>query len=234
MSRDSAQETHSRAFGGIFGDRSRAALGLLLNPVERAVDACGITPHAVTIFSLIPAMAAGWYLSQGSFAWAGILYLASGCCDFIDGRLARRSGRQTPDGALLDSVLDRYTESAFLLGAAWYYRDHWAALAVALLLIGSLLVPYIRARSEGLGLRVTTGFLQRPERVVILGVAAILTRACQAFVPNADARLSGQPFLGVVVFLAVVSHLTAIQRLSHAVNLLRRQAAASELETPKA
>ena len=111
----------------------------------------------------------------GQFSLGGWLYLCSGACDFLDGRLARITGKSSASGAALDSILDRYSEAAMLIGLAWYYRESWVLLPVLAFLAGSFLVPYVRARGEGLGLHLKVGLMQRPERVVVLGVAVVFS-----------------------------------------------------------
>jgi phosphatidylglycerophosphate synthase len=204
--------------GGWLESHGRIALGWLLEPLVILLVRLRISPNIVTMASLAPALASGWLAAQGRFAAAGIMYLLAGGCDFLDGRIARRLGSVTRGGALLDSVIDRYGECAFLTGLAWYYRNDWVFAAVTLSISGSLLVPYVRARAEGLGLNVTTGWLQRPERVVLLGLAAILTPV----LTPASGPQDGTVMVWTVTALAVFTHLTVAHRLWHGVRMLNR------------
>jgi phosphatidylglycerophosphate synthase len=135
----------------------------------------------------------------------------------LDGRLARASGKTKADGAALDSVLDRYSEAAMLIGLAWFYRDQWVLLAILAFLAGSFLVPYTRARGEALGIEMKVGLMQRPERVVILGLATAFGPAVERWILTPDA--GGPPcyFLTVaaIVLLAVSTQFTSAHRLFH-------------------
>ena len=156
---------------------------------------------------------AGILFASGKFSLGGWLYLFAGACDFIDGRLARRSRRATRSGAALDSVLDRYSESMALVGLGWFYRDSWVLLVVFAALVGSILVPYVRARAEGLGIPLTIGLMQRPERVLLLGLfvgASPLVELVLA--PTEPSSLNRLAVTGLIL-LAVGSHATTMNRL---------------------
>jgi len=218
------EEIDRRGSSIVIGNLARTYFAWIMTPVWKLLIAVGATPDGVTIASVPIAIASAVAAGYGEFTLAGFLYLLSGMCDFLDGRLARITGRSTPAGAALDSVLDRYGECALVSGLAWYYRDSWVLAGALLLLSGSMLVPYIRARGEGLGLEVKTGLMQRPERVVLLGLATLLA-------PPLD-RLFGwesrEPRFVIVaacvVFLAVSTHLTALTRLRFVVKALNERA----------
>ena len=145
---------------------------------------------------------------MGSFLWAGVVLFIGGSCDVLDGHLARITDQKSVFGALLDSTLDRYAEIVVFIGIVTYYlynappdplNEVWVIVAVTGL-TGSLMVSYVRARAEGLGQECKVGLMQRPERVICLGVGALL----------------GEMFLSVaLVLIAVVSNLTAVLRLYH-------------------
>jgi CDP-diacylglycerol---glycerol-3-phosphate 3-phosphatidyltransferase len=117
----------------------------------------------------------------------------------LDGALARMTGKASRFGALLDSVFDRLSEAAVLFGVLLYAldrgHDDQAALAFAAI-VGSLMVSYVRARAEGLGVTMTDGLFTRPERVIVLGVALLVGWLTPA-----------------LWLLAVLTLLTAFQRL---------------------
>ena len=129
---------------------------------------------------LIIAGLAAYFVSQGDFLLGGILVLIASAFDLLDGGIARATGRVSKRGALMDSVFDRVAEVVVLLGFAVYFlsnsdasdRDTGVILAFVAV-AGSLLVSYVRARAEGLGVKGTAGFLTRPERVVITVVALV-------------------------------------------------------------
>jgi phosphatidylglycerophosphate synthase/putative flippase GtrA len=221
-------ETQARGSSALIGMGARQYFAWIMHPIWRTFERFQIPPNAVTTLSVLLAAAAGVSIAVGRFSLGGWLYLFAGACDFIDGRLARMTGRASPAGAALDSTLDRYAESAVLIGLAWYYRDTWVLLAVLATIVGSFLVPYIRARGEGLGVQMKEiGLMQRPERLVVLGVALAFSPIIEAILVPADPKpLHRLAVLGICV-LAGTTHLTAIRRLAHVMQVLDPRAHAS-------
>ncbi len=148
--------------------------------------------------------------------WFGLLVLLGGICDVIDGKLARTSGRSTKFGALYDSSLDRYSEVIMFFGLAAFYVRHDSYLLSVMTFIalgGSMMVSYIRARAEGLGFTAKVGWMQRAERVVIIGFAALLNvnlfKITMFHVHNYNVTL-----LDIAVWVvAIFANITALQRL---------------------
>lgn len=181
---------------------SYTLLELVLAPLLRKL---GATPASLTVAGLVFSALAGLsYLV--SPVLAGCLALIGGICDFSDGYWARTLGMESPQGAFLDSVLDRVGES-FLLVGIWAYlnRDPRFATAGALLvfaaLIGSFLVSYTRARGEGLAAPFKGGVCLREERLLILVVGSL-----------ADPLAPGLVLLLTVAVLALGATLTALYR----------------------
>jgi CDP-diacylglycerol--glycerol-3-phosphate 3-phosphatidyltransferase len=186
-----------------------------------------LTPNHVTYGGLLISMLAGlsfiYYPLLG-----GLLTLLTGLLDTLDGSLARATGQSKQFGAFLDSVLDRYTELIIYLGIWIYFYRHNAQtcyyLLILLILFGSLMVSYTRARAEGLGERCLVGFFQRGERIILLGIAGILNPFINLF-----ADLSGSLWAmdlglkGVLVVLAFGTNLTAMWRFLHVLNKLRKK-----------
>jgi phosphatidylglycerophosphate synthase len=188
----------------------------LMQPPLFVLSRCKVPPNAVTGVSVLLAIAAGISAAVGDFALSGWLYLASGFCDFLDGRLARILGQVTQSGAMLDSTLDRYSEAAMLMGMAWFYRDTWVLFVFLLFLTGSFLVPYVRARGEALGIESKIGLMQRPERVVVLGLASWFSPILEFGYPAyAQSPLRHSIVVVAAIFLAVTTQLTAAYRLWH-------------------
>lgn len=124
--------------------------------------------------------------------------LAAGACDLLDGAVARVSGKSGTFGAFFDSVLDRLSEAALLLGFLLLYltqADTWGVILSYLVLVGSLMVSYLRARAEGLGIKGEVGIFTRPERVVVLALG-LLTK---------------QQFI-ILIVVAVLAWFTVLQR----------------------
>jgi phosphatidylglycerophosphate synthase/putative flippase GtrA len=207
-------EMASRPTTAILGPFVRHFFAWLMQPLFRAFRASGLPADAVTILSTLISMGAGVALAAGRFALGGWLYILSGALDFVDGRLARLTGTASPRGAALDSVLDRYADTAVLIGLAWYYRDSWVLLAVLGALAGSLLTSYVRARGEGLGVSMKeVGVAQRAERIAILGSTVALSPILPALYEPSNPRPEhGLAIVGITL-LAVLGNLTAFSRL---------------------
>jgi CDP-diacylglycerol--glycerol-3-phosphate 3-phosphatidyltransferase len=175
----------------------------ILGPVTRALAQWQVPPEALTGCGFLLSVASAALFWQGFFPWAGVLLLAGGACDSLDGEVARARGRATRFGAFLDSTLDRFSEVLVLGGLARYYtlnhNDGMVMITFALL-AAALLVSYVRARAEGVGQTCTVGLLQRPGRVVLLGCGA----------------LGGDRGMAVALAAgAVLSAYTVLQRLIH-------------------
>lgn len=175
-------------------------------PVAAGLAKIGVSPNAVTLFGLVGAGVSA-YLFSIEFLWVGgVVLLAAGAVDLFDGALARATGRVSKFGALLDSVVDRLSEITVLLGLLLFYlgrSSETGALLVYLALSGSIMVSYLRARSEGLGIECRIGFMTRPERVVALGVGVIVGH----FFPIV--------LLVVLGAIAGLTMLTMVQRIYH-------------------
>lgn len=182
----------------------------LVGPAERALAAGGISPDALTLAGLLLSIAAGAFAAGGLFAAAGIVYVSGGVLDILDGRVARRSGRSTRAGALLDSVCDRWGEFVVLGGIAHAVRGEGVALAgVLLCTAGSQMVSYTRARAEALGVSLAVGLMQRSERIVTVGLGLVIAGAVAGWGPNASRIVLTMTVYGV----GVMSTVTAVHRL---------------------
>ena len=163
-----------------------------------------LTPNQVTVVGVVLTFLAAGLVAFGQLRWAGVVLIFAGTCDILDGALARTTKASYPYGAFLDSTLDRYAEGAVYIGLAAYFvsidgpLQRWLVLATLAALAGSFLVSYVRARAQSLGFTCKTGLFQRPERVVLTVIGLIL----------------GGPWLyGVVFLLAIVTNITALQRI---------------------
>lgn len=208
----------------------------VINPFVRFLIRIGLTPNAVTVVGLLLNIGVAVIFILGAeegnrgdlsyVGWAGALILFAGLFDMLDGQVARLGNMSSPFGALFDSVLDRYSELIMFLGICYYLIGHHyflSSLLAFIALIGSMMVSYIRARAEGLGVECKGGLMQRPERVVTVAVSAI---ACgiTAYYIGGDYKfyIPGIPFQvfeTISVFtipltiMAVLTNLTAIQRI---------------------
>lgn len=199
----------------------------LVSPLSRTIVRAGIGPSEVSLAAVVTATAAGLAFIVEPVI-GGILYLLSGTLDTLDGAVARGRGGGTRAGAFLDSMLDRYAELVVLLGILGFYAraDRIAVLMLVLLFLagfGSWMVSYAQARAEGLGSSCTFGLFERPERVVVLSVAAIVSPLVDALV-SLPGFLGPRPALGVgVVALAVGTNVTAFVRLARGFQKLRKE-----------
>ncbi len=214
------REVEARGSSALLGMGARNCFAWLMQPLWRGLARFEVPPNAITTLSVLLAAGGGVAVAVGRFSLGGWLYLFAGACDFLDGRLARTTGKATRAGAALDSVLDRYAESAMLVGLAWYYRDSWVLLVVLATLVGSMLVPYIRARGEGLGVDVKVGLMQRPERLVLLGATVTFSPILAAILHPTDPKPMHVLAVVGLCILAATSQLTAVQRLIHVLGKL--------------
>lgn len=160
----------------------------------------GLTPNMLTIIGLLLNVVVAAILARGYLFVGGILVIAAGLFDLLDGAMARVTERTSPFGAFLDSTLDRYSEAILYFGLLIYLLDTADARRGALLtfatFVGSIMVSYARARAEGLGYKLQNGLLARPERIIILAAGLIL----------------GYPIFALW-FLAIFTNVTAAQRI---------------------
>ncbi len=190
-----------------FENLGRRAAQVLFSPLVNLLAIRGITPNQVTWVGLLSYGVVAWLLTAGFSRTAGVVLAVLGPLDAIDGMLARKAGLADSRGAFLDSTLDRYAEVLLFLGLTCYlfqgsHQDSRDMLLNACLVLaalsGSLLVSYARARAESLGFSCKIGLMTRFERIVIISLALIFDVVRPA-----------------LVLLAVLAHLTAVQRIRY-------------------
>jgi CDP-diacylglycerol--glycerol-3-phosphate 3-phosphatidyltransferase len=153
----------------------------IIDAMVRALASAGIAPNILTAIGVTINLGCGVLFGFGEFFWAGIVLIVANLFDMLDGNVARLTGRVTKYGSFLDSTLDRLSDMGSFLGIMIFYAritDQHSTLNVFLAgvgMIASVLVSYTTARSEGLGVKANVGFLQRPERVVLLIIGALST-----------------------------------------------------------
>jgi len=156
--------------------RDNAAF-FITNPFVKVLSRGRVSPNALTMTGLAINLGAAYLVAIGQFLSGGGLILISGLFDLLDGALARRAGRATKFGALLDSTVDRASEAAIFCGLLFWASARGLDAAVVLtvaVLIGSFLISYIKARAEGLGMECKVGLFTRAERVIVLAVGLLL------------------------------------------------------------
>jgi len=192
---------------GASRERARRAVSDYVElPVARLMERVGLTPNLVTLIGLLIAVGGAWLVAVGNWWAGGAVVLFGGVFDMFDGALARMTGRASKFGALLDSVVDRVSEAVALFGVLAFYlisdNDVGAALAYAAI-IGSLMVSYMRARSEGLGIECKVGVMTRPERVAAIGFGLIAAHWLPVVMPV------------VLGTIGALTAFTAVHRLIH-------------------
>jgi CDP-diacylglycerol--glycerol-3-phosphate 3-phosphatidyltransferase len=177
----------------------------LLDPFVGLLARAGVSPAGVSIAGLVLSLAGALAIARGGLVAGGVLLIAAGLCDTLDGSLARRAGKESVFGAFIDSTIDRVAELASFGALIVYYvsRGDGGRFAVPLViaaLAGSFLTSYTRARAEGLGIDCRVGLLERPERVALLVLGLLLGRTA-LFV--------------AIACLAVLTIVTTVQRIVH-------------------
>ena len=189
--------TRDTSISGLLGTGGSWILGSIVN----LLAALRVKPNILTLIGLFINVFAAILFANGMFTWAGLVVLFAGIFDMVDGEVARRTGHVTRFGAFFDSVIDRYSDMILFFGlVVWYAkldRIFYAGLVV-LSLIGSIMTSYTRARAESLIPACKVGFLERPERIVLLIIGALTNR------------------MGAAMWvMAILSNWTVSQRIWH-------------------
>jgi phosphatidylinositol phosphate synthase len=158
-------------------DKARNSFRHVTEPAGHALAKAGFTANSLTVIGLAGSVGAGILIASGHARVGGLLSLLSGLPDMLDGAVANATGRSSRRGAFLDSVVDRLSDAAVLAGIVWLGISHnepRVAVLAAMVLALSLIVSYVKARAESLGYECNVGIAERPERVVVLGVALLV------------------------------------------------------------
>ncbi|MFB3778076.1 MAG: CDP-alcohol phosphatidyltransferase family protein [Bryobacteraceae bacterium] len=150
--------------------------------IVRALALSRIHPNVLTFLGLLVNGAAAALLASGRFVAAGLVVMAAGLFDMVDGRVARETNRVTRFGGFFDSVLDRYSDLVVLMGLLVYYASinrFFYVVLTAVVMTGSVMVSYTRARAECTIPLCKVGFMERPERTVLLIIGALTGRMAQ-------------------------------------------------------
>jgi CDP-diacylglycerol--glycerol-3-phosphate 3-phosphatidyltransferase len=176
--------------------------------IVRGLALSRIHPNVLTFLGLLVNGAAAVLLASGRFLAAGLVIMAAGLFDMVDGRVARQTNRVTRFGGFFDSVLDRYSDLVLLMGLLVYYASinrFFYVVLTAVVMTGSVMVSYTRARAECTIPRCKVGFMERPERLVLLIIGALTGRMAQ-----------------VLWVIALLSNLTVAHRMIYTWQETRR------------
>jgi CDP-diacylglycerol---glycerol-3-phosphate 3-phosphatidyltransferase len=218
--------------------RKSLQLGIykVIDPFVKVLIKLGLTPNAVTTIGFILNVGVAVIFIIGGekgnrgdltyIGWAGALILFAGLFDMLDGQVARLGNMKSTFGAMYDSVLDRYSEQIMFLGICYYLVAHHyflSSIFAFIALMGSMMVSYVRARAEGLGIECSGGLMQRPERVVTIGLCAIFCGVTSLYIGgNYKLYVPGIKFhvfetMSIftipITILAVLTNITAYKRL---------------------
>ncbi|MBI3681465.1 MAG: CDP-alcohol phosphatidyltransferase family protein [Acidobacteria bacterium] len=179
------------------------AIGLTCNKVimliVRGLALSKIHPNVLTFIGLLINIGAATLLAFGRFRWAGVVIIGAGIFDMVDGRVARETNRVTRFGGYFDSVLDRYSDLALLMGLLVYYASinrYFYVVLTAIVMTASVMISYTRARAENSIPSCKVGFMERPERIVLMIIGCLFDRMA--------------PVLWVI---AILGNLTVIHRM---------------------
>ena len=184
-----------------------------LDPLAGFLNRLGLYPNTITIAGLVGTAIGSFFVARGNFLVGGLILLAIGPVDALDGSMARLRGEASDFGAFVDSVTDRYSELIILGGLLAHYVIEDDALLAGLVFLaasGTVLVSYTRARAESLGFEAKVGILTRVERYVVLIPSILL----------------GYPHVGLAI-VALLANITALQRIL----AVRRQARRRQRDT---
>lgn len=182
-----------------FTDQMRLRFRGVLDPIGGFLNRIGLMPNTMTILGLLGNTIGAVLLAQGRMTIGGLIILAMGPVDALDGTMARLRGEPSEFGAFVDSVTDRYSELIIFGGLIYYYiqQGNWmAALVTFIAAGGSVLVSYIRARASSLGYDTKVGILTRMERYLVLAPTLVLN----------------VPLVGLWI-IAILANITALQRI---------------------
>ena len=194
--------------------------GKIIDRIVGALALSRIHPNVLTFLGLVINTWAAFLFAAGNFRWAAVVVILAGLFDMVDGRVARETNRVTRFGGFFDSVVDRYSDLALFMGLLVYYASinrFFYIVLTAIVMTGSVMVSYARARSECTIPKCKVGFLERPERVVLIIIGALFDRMA--------------PVLWVI---AVLSNLTVIHRMIYTWQEARRLEEAQLRAVPEA
>lgn len=198
----------------VLNSRIRGVWDQLVRPVGRVIARSGLSANAITVTGVLIQAVVAYLIVDGALLAAGLVAIAAGVADILDGAVAKARGTDSPFGALFDSTTDRLSDALLLIPIAWLYGvdpdvashdEQWVAAVALAALVFSFLVSYVKARAEGLGFDCNVGFMERFERLLVMIAGLVF-----GFVPAA------------VTALAVLTFGTFVQRFVYVYAQARR------------
>jgi len=191
----------------MIGNKIGHRLDPYLHPVLKLFSGEHGNPNFFTFMGFVVTLVASFLVIKGFWFFAGLAIILSGLFDLFDGVVARKLGKVTALGSFLDSVLDRYSDLLFLLALLIYYLrkgDPDLVILTSMVSIGTVLIPYIRAKAESLHVPCNIGLMERAERIILLSIGTLF----QWMVP-------------VLWILVILTHFTVLQRIYYVWKKLR-------------
>jgi len=218
----------------------KSAYGIL-DPLVSFLARIGLTPNSITIIGFLVTILASGILVYGAevglrddskyITLFGVTLLLAGVFDMLDGHLARKTGKMSVFGAFFDSIIDRYSEMVMFFGIAYYlvsFDYFLSGIFSFIAMIGSIMVSYARARGEGLGYDCKVGMMQRPERILLIGITAILYGVLYSifgyfkYTVDGFSVLENISIFTIPIFiLAVLTNYTAYQRINYCKKIMK-------------
>jgi CDP-diacylglycerol--glycerol-3-phosphate 3-phosphatidyltransferase len=191
----------------MIGDKIGHRLDPYLYPVLKIFLGGRGNPNYFTLIGFLATLVASLLILSGFWLLAGLAIILSGLFDLFDGVIARKLGKVTALGGFLDSVLDRYSDLLLLISLLVYYlrkEDPGLVILTSFVSMGTILIPYVRAKAEALQVSCTVGLMERAERIILLSIGALF-----------------QWMEPVLWILAVLTHFTVLQRIYYVWKKLR-------------
>lgn len=212
------EERHASKFVGRW---AREYWFWITDPIVRLFILLKLTPNWLTVAGVLISVVSGYFFAVGEFGLAGWIMIFAATFDMFDGRVARATHQETRSGAYFDAVMDRVSEGVVFVGLALYYQNNPLVLVLLFLtLIGSYMVSYARAKGEAMNAVYHGGTMQRPERIVYLGLGAVFAPLITWFIRQGYPDFYFDLYLIPLAFVGLMTWVTSIDRIRHVMKLL--------------
>jgi len=234
--REQSEETLSRLHKSFIGIFLIEFWYWMTGPLLAFFKYIKLTPNKITSISIFLSFITGAIYATGSFAAAGWMLCISGTLDMLDGRLARETGTVTRAGAFFDSCSDRYSDFFVFIGIAIYFLnknfshsgghfildmpDYISILLIMALMLGTASMSYVKARGEAIGVTTKSGLMQRPERIIMIGVYSVLDPFIRIILSNYGINRD-YCLIFILIVMAILINFSAVVRMVDIFRLIR-------------
>ena len=231
-----SKETMDRMHSSFLGVYFREFWAWFTNPVIKLFILLRMTPNMVTALSIVLSGIAGYFFAIGEIGWGGWGLIISGSMDTFDGRLARETNQETRSGAYFDACMDRYSDSFIFMGILLYFNStafkgslsperQWISLAMVLvcflMMLGTEVISYSKAKGEAMGFSTNRGLMQRPERVAFLSIFTALFPLFKVVLEQYGIHRDTE-LIAAVVLMMVLVQFSAISRIWNIFNSIKK------------